>query len=56
MRIADEWMDMKDEALLEDLLAKISNNSTKRSIIEKMGSEVYDNAITFSQLAILLDK
>jgi len=56
MRIADEWMDMKDEALLADLLAKISNNSTKSSIIEKMGSEVYDNAITFSQLAILLDK
>jgi len=56
MRIADEWMDMKDEALLEDLLAKISNNSTKRSVIEKMGSEVYDNSITFSQLAILLDK
>jgi len=50
------WMNMKNETFLEDLLAKISKDTTEDLMLEKMGVGVYNNAITFSQLAILLDK
>ncbi len=51
-----EWMDMGHEDFLEELLAAISQSTTQDVLLEEMGAEVYNNAITFSQLAILLDK
>ncbi len=57
MKIEDyEWMGMKNEDFLEDLLAKISKDSTANETLKKMGADIYNNAIIFSQLAVLLDK
>jgi len=51
-----EWMDMGNDLFLDELLAKISKNTLTHIHLEQMGAEVYNNSITFSQLAILLDK
>jgi len=57
MEIKDyRWMNMGNEAFLKDLLEKISKDTTKSPLLEKMGAEVYNKSITFSRLAILLDK
>ena len=51
-----EWMDMGNELFLKDLLKHISNKNTDKMFLEQMGADIYTKSITFSQLAILLDK
>ena len=51
-----EWMDMGNDDLIEKLLAAIIQKETPKKLLEELGAEIYQNAITFSKLAILLDR
>jgi EAL domain-containing protein (putative c-di-GMP-specific phosphodiesterase class I)/GGDEF domain-containing protein len=49
------WMNMGNEAFLEDLLDLIMKKDSSKELLEIRGQEVYNNSITFSQLSILFD-
>jgi EAL domain-containing protein (putative c-di-GMP-specific phosphodiesterase class I) len=50
------WMNMENGKFLEELLELLVQKDVKSDFLQRVGGEIYEKSITFSQLAILLDK